>query len=97
MQGQKYGSSFCSHLEKTHPYEIYSPLQALVAKSANMECISPIHNSKTSAIKTYQKIIDEGTIVRIQGTRCDGKVDCWNGVDEEDCGFSTFKTLFIGT
>ena len=78
-----------------------------MAKSANMECISPIHNRKTSAIKTHQnvlfnplepeKIIDEGTIVRIQGTRCDGKVDCWNGVDEEDCGFSTFKTLFIGT
>ena len=83
-----------------------------MAKSANMECISPIHNRKTSAIKTHQniyysryilegvepeKIIVEGTIVRIQGTRCDGKVDCWNGVDEEDCGFSTFKTLFIGT
>ena len=88
--------SFLSHLERTYPYDFYLPLQGLVAKSANMECISPIHNSKTSAIKTSQKIIDEGTIVRIQGTRCDGKVDCWNNVDENDCGFSTFKTLYIG-
>ena len=82
------------------------PLKGLVAKSANVECISPIHHSNSPAIKNsdpfdifadVRYIIKPGTIVRIQGTRCDGKVDCWNGVDEDDCGFSTFKTLFIGT
>ena len=72
-----------------------------MAKSANFECMSPIHHSNSPAIRTYdhlhsEKIINAGTIVRIQGTRCDGKVDCWTGVDEDDCGFSTFKTLFIG-
>ena len=32
----------------------------------------------------------------IKGTRCDGQIDCWNGEDEEMCGFNTFVTFGAG-
>ena len=35
-------------------------------------------------------------MVNIIGTRCDGKIECWNGEDEEMCGFNTFVTFGAG-
>ena len=41
-------------------------------------------------------VIGFGTMVRMWGTRCDGNIDCWKSIDEADCGWSTFQTVFVG-
>ena len=41
-------------------------------------------------------VIPEGVVVHIFGIRCDGKIDCWNGNDEDMCGFNTFVTFGAG-
>ena len=48
--------------------------------------------------KHYQNltVIPQGVIVRILGTRCDGVPDCWNKIDENNCGFSQLITALIG-
>ena len=82
--------------------------KSLIPQTANFQCISPIHNSNSSAILstvfnfTTRKseydvpVIGSGTMVRMWGTRCDGNIDCWKSIDETDCGWSTFQTVFVG-
>ena len=71
--------------------------KGLVDKSAFFECPSLAHNSMSPAIfATVWSPIDKGTVVYIQSTKCDGVPECWNGIDEENCGFNTYLTLFIG-
>ena len=81
--------------------------KSLIPQTANFECNSTIHNSNSSAILStvYNRttgwefdvtVIGFGTMVRMWGTRCDGNVDCWKSLDEADCGFSTFQSLFVG-
>ena len=82
--------------------------KSLIPQTANFPCISPIHNSNSSAIlstvydrTTYETkynviVIGSGTMVRMWGTRCDGNIDCWKSIDEADCGWSTFQTVFVG-
>ena len=82
--------------------------KGLIPNTANFPCISPIHNSNSSAIlsnfydwNTYKTkynviVIGFGTLVHMLGTRCDGNIDCWMGIDEADCGFSTFQSLIVG-
>ena len=41
-------------------------------------------------------VIGIGTMVRMWGTRCDGNIDCFDSIDERDCGWSTFQTVFVG-
>ena len=41
-------------------------------------------------------VINYGTIVEIQSTRCNGINECWNDEDELECGFSTSITIFVG-
>ena len=41
-------------------------------------------------------VIPRGVIVSILGTRCDGIPDCWNKVDEDNCGYSQLKTFLMG-
>ena len=41
-------------------------------------------------------VIPDGVTVLMQGTRCDGILDCWNGEDENLCGFNTFVTFGAG-
>ena len=41
-------------------------------------------------------VINYGTVVEIQSTRCNGITECWNDVDELKCGFSTSFTIFVG-
>ena len=41
-------------------------------------------------------VIPNGVIVMIKGTRCDGIIDCWNGEDEDMCGFNTLVTFGAG-
>ena len=41
-------------------------------------------------------IIPSGIIVQILATYCDGLPECWNGIDEENCGSTMFKTVSIG-
>ena len=41
-------------------------------------------------------VIPQGVIVSILGTRCDGIPDCWNKVDEDNCGYSQLITFLIG-
>ena len=42
-------------------------------------------------------VINYGTVVEIQSTRCNGITECWNDIDELECGFSTSHTILIGT
>ena len=83
-------------------------LKGLIKQSADFECPSPEHNKMSLAILStvYNWTIHEneynvtvipaGVIVMIKGTRCDGTIDCWNGEDEDMCGFNTFVTFGTG-
>ena len=86
-------------------------LKGLVKESASFECTSPDHNKISPAIHVdtcitnpvnhYKceynvTVIPEGVVVNIQATRCDGKIECWNGEDEDRCGFNTFLTFGTG-
>ena len=80
----------------------------LTDASANLECDSPVHNKDSAAILStvynfdtwnYEEnaiVIEKGTTVQIQAVKCNGISECWKGVDEADCGFSTFETMFYG-
>ena len=82
--------------------------KGLIPKTANFQCLSPIHNGNSSAILstiynwTVRKYVPDvtviafGSMVNIEATRCDGHLECWKGIDESDCGLSTFQTLFVG-
>ena len=82
--------------------------KGLVAASATLECVSPLHNNDSSSVKAniwnetqYRDIPDEtalgsGIMVRILSTRCNGVPECWGDVDELNCGFSTYITLVFG-
>ena len=94
-------------MTKENCFEEYKK-KGLVPKSANLICQSPSHNSMSLAILStvfnfttneYMfnvSIIRQGTMVNTMGTRCDGKFDCWNNVDEYKCGFTTFEYFLIG-
>ena len=41
-------------------------------------------------------VIEGATTVQIQTVKCSGISECWKGVDESDCGFSTFETMIFG-
>ena len=41
-------------------------------------------------------VIEGATTVQIQAVKCSGISECWKGVDESDCGFSTFETMIFG-
>ena len=41
-------------------------------------------------------VINNGIVVEIQSTRCNGIKECWDNVDELECGFSTSFTIFVG-
>jgi hypothetical protein len=83
-------------------------LKGLIKKSANFECPSPDHNKMSPAILStvfnfsigaYENdvtVIPDGVVVMTYGTRCDGKIDCWNGEDEYMCGFNTSLTFGAG-
>ena len=82
-------------------------LKGLIKESASFECTSPDHNKMSPAIIStvyiggyvYEQnvtVIPDGVVVNILGTRCDGKIDCWNGEDEYMCGFNTFVTFGAG-
>ena len=86
-------------------------LKDLIKQSADFECPSPDHNKMSLAILSTVfnsslgdwgdwvhnvSVIPDGLVVMIQGTRCDGKIDCWNGEDEDKCGFNTFVTFGTG-
>ena len=86
-------------------------LKGLIKKSAAYECPSLDHNKMSPAILStvynfsignYGKyeynvtVIPAGLVVNILGTRCDEKIDCWNGEDENMCGFNTFVTFGAG-
>ena len=75
--------------------------KGLVPRTVNMECISPIHNIDSPAIRNYPKnipinqqannwllhlqVIPKGTIIHTLATKCDGHKECWKGMDEDDC------------
>ena len=83
-------------------------LKGLIKQSADFECPSPDHNKMSLAIlsNVYNwinhvtehnvTVIPAGVLVMIKGTRCDGTIDCWNGEDEDMCGFNTFVTFGAG-
>ena len=84
--------------------------KGLVSKSAKRICSSPDHNimsptvtSNTHYVVDMKKhykynvtVIPSGTTVQIQGVRCDGVSNCWDGCDELFCGFNTFHIAGIG-
>ena len=41
-------------------------------------------------------VINYGTVVEIQSTRCNGIKECWNDIDELECDLSTSFTIFVG-
>jgi hypothetical protein len=75
--------------------------KGLVSRTVNMECISPIHNADSPAIRNYPynfteymkkynwliqlQLIPKGTIIHTLATKCDGHKECWRGLDEVDC------------
>ena len=83
-------------------------VKELIKKSAVFECpsldhnkmslavLSTVYNSSLAEDKYNITVIPNGVIVVIKGTRCDGTIDCWNGEDEEMCGFNTFVTFGAG-
>ena len=80
--------------------------KGLVARSANFVCPSPLHNSNSSAVssivydgevwKKNVTVIGNGVRVEILATKCDGRVECFNGYDEENCGFNVSITVLLG-
>ena len=86
--------------------------KGLIKESAAFECPSPDHNKLSPAILStlyisgdhfdgghYEfdiTVIPYGVIVNIETTRCDGIIECWNGEDEDMCGFNTFVTFGAG-
>ena len=85
--------------------------KGLIKQSATYECPSLDHNKMSLAILStvynfsignfgnYEynvTVIPAGLVVNILGTRCDEKIDCWNGEDENMCGFNTFVTFGAG-
>ena len=75
----------------------------LVAKTTNIICSSPDHNTMSPAVTHYDDYlklnftaISRGTTVQIPGVRCDGIFDCWGGIDEEFCGLNSFQTIGVG-
>ena len=86
--------------------------KGLIRRSASFECPSLDHNKMSLAIQAtvlnssngdydshyeyHVTVIPAGVVVQIQTTRCDGKIECWNGEDEEMCGYNTFVTLGAG-
>ena len=41
-------------------------------------------------------VIPSATTILVEGTRCDGRSECWNNEDEIYCGFGNFNTFSIG-
>ena len=87
-------------------------LKGLIRKSAAFECPSLDHNKMSSEILSTVfnesignfgekvpnvTVIPNGLVVLIQATRCDGVIECWNGEDEDMCGFNTFVTIAEGS
>ena len=87
--------------------------KGLVPRTVNMECISPIHNIDSPAIRNYPynlnkwtksnrlihlQLIPQGTIIHTLATKCDGHKECWKGKDEDDCDeLDPGVTILIGT
>ena len=78
-------------------------------QSASLECESLSHNQMSKPIIqkeiwnfTLHEYVENATvlvgkvIVMTQGTRCDGIINCYDAIDEKDCGSSTLDTFFIG-
>ena len=53
-------------------------------------------NDFISSFEENVIVIEGATTVQIQAVKCSGISECWKGVDELDCGFSTFETMFYG-
>ena len=79
--------------------------KGLVAASATLECVSPLHNNNSPSVKTNiwngsiipdVTVLSKGIMVRILSTRCNGVPECWGNVDELNCGFSTSITILFG-
>ena len=87
--------------------------KGLVPRTVNMECISPIHNIDSPAIRNYPKniptyvkrqnwlihhqVIPKGTITHTLATKCDGHKECWQGKDEDCDDLDPGTTVLIGT
>ena len=87
--------------------------KGLVPRTVNMQCISPIHNAKTPAIRNYPtniptwwkerhwqlhlQVIPKGTITQTLATKCDGHKECWQGKDEDCDDLDPGVTVLIGT
>ena len=77
-------------------------------QSASLECESLSHNQMSAPIIqndiwnftrnriTTATVLVGKVIVMTQGTRCDGITNCYDAIDEKDCGSSTLDTFFIG-
>jgi hypothetical protein len=51
---------------------------------------------RSTSYKNNVIVIEAGTTVQIQAVKCNGISECWKGVDDSDCGFSTFETMIFG-
>ena len=80
----------------------------LLGRSANYECQSFFHNPDSLPILATVRnmssdedvpnvtVIARGTIVHILATKCNGVKECWNGIDEDNCGFDTYISFLMG-
>ena len=69
---------------------------AILSTVFDYYCYADDNCHEVDGWKFNTTIIPEGLEVLIRGTRCDGKIDCWNGEDEDMCGFNTFVTFGAG-
>ena len=71
---------------------------SVISSALNWKTYNAAGYRSGSHSKHYQNltVIPQGVIVRILGTRCDGVPNCWNKIDENNCGFSELITVLIG-
>ena len=103
VQERSTGSRFYlfKYLPTYFKFECHSPLHnknssSVISSALNWTTF--IAAGRSNIEEHYQKItvIPQGVIVSILGTRCDGIPDCWNKVDEDNCGYSQLKTFLMG-
>ena len=72
---------------------------AIISTVFNWTKYDTARAQRNYTVNSFEKnviVIEAGTTVQIQAVKCNGVSECWKGVDDSDCGFSTFETMIIG-
>ena len=58
--------------------------------------LATVYNKSINEFVHNVPVIANGTIVHILATKCNGVKECWNGIDEVNCGFDTYISFLMG-